>query len=150
MKSIFDPGASDHFRERMRRLRPDSPAQWGRMNAEQMLCHLIDALHVPLGEVPVKEVPGHPLRFFPLRWLLVYALPWPKGKIPTLPEFQKTRSVNFPEEQATFSAALDRFVARAQSAEPYGVHPGFGRLSSREWGRLVFKHMDHHFRQFGI
>jgi len=26
----------------------------------------------------------------------------------------------------------------------------FGPMMSSEWGRLMFKHIDHHFRQFGV
>jgi hypothetical protein len=29
-------------------------------------------------------------------------------------------------------------------------HPAFGRLSGRAWGALVYRHMDHHLRQFGL
>ncbi|MGH9801334.1 MAG: DUF1569 domain-containing protein, partial [Blastocatellia bacterium] len=29
-------------------------------------------------------------------------------------------------------------------------HPAFGKLSTKDWGALTYKHMDHHFRQFGV
>jgi hypothetical protein len=29
-------------------------------------------------------------------------------------------------------------------------HPAFGRMSRRVWGVLGYRHLDHHFRQFGV
>ena len=29
-------------------------------------------------------------------------------------------------------------------------HPKFGPLTQSEWGRLAWKHRDHHLRQFGV
>jgi hypothetical protein len=44
---------------------------------------------------------------------------------------------------------MDRFAARGQDG-PWVDHPAFGRLSPRAWGVLVYRHMDHHLRQFGV
>jgi hypothetical protein len=53
-------------------------------------------------------------------------------------------------DQATWRAALERFVERGRKGGPFGPHPGFGVLSSKEWGRIVCLHNDHHLRQFGV
>ncbi|WP_424351099.1 DUF1569 domain-containing protein [Lutimonas sp.] len=29
------------------------------------------------------------------------------------------------------------------------MHPFFGELNREEWARLVYKHLDHHLKQFG-
>jgi hypothetical protein len=29
-------------------------------------------------------------------------------------------------------------------------HPGFGRMSARDWDVLQYRHLDHHLRQFGV
>ena len=29
-------------------------------------------------------------------------------------------------------------------------HPFFGRMTGEEWDRLLWKHLDHHLRQFGV
>jgi hypothetical protein len=119
------------------------------MRAAQMVCHLIDALRIPLGEEPVT-VRWTPLRIYPLRWLLVYVLPWPKGKLPTTPEFQRTQPTAWEVDQAAWKAALGRFVERGCNGGPFGPHPAFGVLSAQEWGRLLYLHCDHHLRQFGL
>ena len=134
MTTLFDAETEKRFRARVDTLKPDAPARWGRMNARQMVCHLTDSFRVALGEVPV--VPKWtPLRLYPLRWLFVYTLPIPKGKVPTTPEFQATKPGEWEKDVAEWNAALDRFVKRSQEKEPrWGTHPAFGDLGTEEWG----------------
>jgi hypothetical protein len=44
---------------------------------------------------------------------------------------------------------LERFAARDEIQE-WPAHPAFGQLSRKDWGVLVYKHIDHHLRQFGV
>ncbi|HPS77678.1 MAG TPA: DUF1569 domain-containing protein [Thermoanaerobaculaceae bacterium] len=150
MKTLFNPPMAAAIRERMARVRPDTHPRWGRMNAAQMVCHLTDSFRVALGEVPVAFKPN-PLTFYPLRWLLVYVLPTPKGKIPTTPEFQLTKPADWQADLQAWNDACDRFIQRGGSADSeWGVHPAFGHLSAREWGRLTHLHFNHHLTQFGV
>jgi hypothetical protein len=43
---------------------------------------------------------------------------------------------------------LDR-AASARTTDTWPEHPAFGKLSTRAWGVLIYRHMDHHLRQFG-
>ena len=120
------------------------------MQPAQMLCHLTDGFKVPLGESPGTHK-WTPLRMFPLRWLFVHLLPWPKGKLPTMPEFQLTQPREFEDDRRAWEAALTRFVARGRQAKPqWKPHPAFGSMPNWEWGRMVYRHIDHHFQQFGV
>lgn len=29
-------------------------------------------------------------------------------------------------------------------------HPFFGKLTSEQWGKCIYKHLDHHLKQFGV
>jgi hypothetical protein len=150
MTTLFDPATARAFRARVETLRPDAAARWGRMNARQMLCHLTDSFRVALGEVPVVAR-WTPLRLYPLRWLFVFTLPIPKGKVPTTPEFQRTDPGDWEKDVAEWNAAFDRFVSRAQEKTPrWGTHPAFGDLDTDEWCRLAARHCDHHLTQFGV
>lgn len=150
MPSIFDPAVEAAVRGRVARLNPDAPARWGRMHAAQMLCHLVDALRVPLGETSSPPKPT-PFRFFPLRLIFVYLLPWPKGKVPTMPVFQQTRPGKWDEDRQAWDDVLTRFVAHGRKPNcEWSPHPAFGPLPHWEWGRMVYLHIDHHFSQFGI
>ena len=120
------------------------------MHAAQMLCHLVDGFRVPLGETSTGQK-STPFRFFPLRWLFVYALPWPKGKLPTMPVFQQTQPGKWDQDRQAWEAALTRFVAHGRRPNcQWSPHPAFGPLPTWEWGRMVYLHIDHHFKQFGV
>lgn len=149
VKTIFEPALADEIECRMTRLTPDAPAQWGRMNAPQMVCHLIDGFRIPLKETSVK-LRRSPLRFGPVRWLFVHRLPWPKGKLPTAPEFLRTQATSWAADQSVWAAALHRFVQRGRSGAAFGPHPAFGSIPTEEWGRLIYRHSDYHLRQFGV
>jgi len=113
-----------------------------------MVCHLAEGLKMALGELPVAPK-NLPLRYPPLKQLIIYVAPFPKHA-PTAPELVITAT---PSEWAgdvrTLTTLMDRFVARGP-AGPWVDHPAFGRLSPRAWGVLVYRHMDHHFKQFGV
>jgi hypothetical protein len=52
-------------------------------------------------------------------------------------------------EKERLLALIDRFVqggAKGCTAHP---HSFFGKLSPDEWAILMYKHLDHHLRQFG-
>jgi Protein of unknown function (DUF1569) len=150
MPSIFDPGVEAATRSRVARLTADSPARWGRMNAAEMLCHLADSFRLALGESSATPK-SSPLRWLPMRLLFVYLLPWPKGKLPTMREFQQTRPAAWDRDRQDWESALSRMVARGREPGPlWSPHPAFGPLPNWEWGRLTYRHIDHHLRQFGV
>jgi hypothetical protein len=65
-------------------------------------------------------------------------------------ESHRTQPATWAADQATWRAALERFVERGRKGGPFGPHPGFGSLSTKEWGRLVCLRNDHPLRQFGV
>src|SRR5688572_7355129 len=110
MPSIFDLNVEAATRSRVARLSPDSPARWGRMNAAQMLCHLADSFRLALGESSATPK-SSPMRWLPMRLLFLYLLPWPKGKVPTMREFQQTKPGGWERDRQDWESALSRFVA---------------------------------------
>jgi hypothetical protein len=147
MKTIWDPGCRQQILARFEKLTPDGKPTWGSMTAAQMLAHLADPLKTALGSKTVAVTPGvmsNPI----VRTLIIYWLPWPKGA-PTAPEFIHAHEEPFEYNLSAFRGTLEQFVASGQDArlEP---HPAFGQLSGKAWGRLVYRHLDHHLRQFGI
>lgn len=75
-------------------------------------------------------------------------MPWPKGVLPTLPEMQRTEPAQWSADVAAAEELFTRAAARGREAQ-WPDHAAFGRLSGREWGWLIYKHTDHHLRQFG-
>lgn len=147
MKSLLQAETRKEFYQRLEQLKADRHPKWGRMNCEQMLAHLSDSLRMALGELAVKPKPS-PLKYFPLKQLTIYWLPWPKG-VPTAPELIARQADNWQKELVTIQELLDRF-GKAENRKDWPEHPAFGKLSAQDWGVLQYRHLDHHFRQFGI
>jgi hypothetical protein len=147
MKSIFNPRDHHELHERVQRLTTTKTAQWGGMTPLQMVAHLSDSLRMASGELEVapKKVP---IRFSPLKQLVLYFLPIPKG-LPTAPELIRRKPRDWSIEIAELREELNGLVQRgAEALAP--AHPAFGKLSAKQWGVLIYRHMDHHLRQFGV
>ncbi len=134
---------------RINRLTPQSIRQWGKMTLPQMLVHCGIQLKKAMGIIPAgkPEGPGF-YRSAMGRWLLLYVVPWPKGT--TSPQAMnmagnQTATGNWEEEKAALLHLLQQ-VMQQGSLHP---HPMFGVLNRKDWGRLIWKHLDHHLRQFG-
>ena len=115
-----------------------------------MVCHLIDALRLPLGDIPCTVRPG-PLSSKFARWLIISVLPIPPARARTSREFRTTIPGIWAGDVESLKAALERFVRQGENpAAQWNVHPTFGDLNRKEWGKLAAKHLDHHLRQFGV
>lgn len=132
---------------RARRLTPESKALWGSFTVDRMLAHVVESFRMALGELPVKSK-KLPIRHWPLNVLVVYLLPIPKG-LPTARELVARSAGSLNSELATLETYMEKF-SRTQDRREWPEHPALGRLSRRAWGRLGYKHFDHHLRQFGV
>lgn len=148
MPTVFDPAARAALAERIDRLGADSRARWGRMSAGQVVVHLSQSLRMATGEL-VCRPRGGPLSFPPLRWLIINVLPFPKG-VPTAPELlEGTPAEALEEDRRTLRGLLDEVASRGPGAA-FPAHPAFGTMSGQQWGILIYRHFDHHLRQFGV
>ena len=146
MKSLNTDAARQEIVQRARRLTPDATPLWGKMNVAQMVCHITESMRMATGELPVapKNVP---VRYPPLKQLLLYVIPFPKG-LPTAPELLARAPSEWNGDVSAFVATLDRF-GKMDPRGAWPAHPAFGRMSRRDWGVLTYRHCDHHLRQFG-
>lgn len=146
VKTVFDPAARAELLQRMEMLRPDAPARWGKMNAPRMLAHLNAGMAMGLGELAVK--PKRSPLANPLgRWLGIYALKWPQGA-PSAPELLAVPAAEWDADLARFRDLLER-TGNCSPAGAWPRHPAFGAMTGKQWGDLIYKHIDHHLRQFG-
>lgn len=147
MKTVWNEADYRALCARLERLKPDATARWGKFTAPQMVCHLVDALKMASGELGVKAR-KMPLRYTPIKQLVIYWLPFPKGA-PTAPELLKRQATEWHGELNELRRAFAAFQKRG-TAGPFVPHPAFGKLSPRAWGVLVYRHTDHHLKQFGV
>jgi hypothetical protein len=148
MPIIQNDSARASILARIDTLTAESTPAWGRMNVSQMLTHITDALRMTFGEIRVKDKHIPLIRHFPFKQLVLYVLPFPKGS-PTAPELLARVPDSFDAERAQCKAYVARF-ANLNGTHAFAPHPIFGPLTESEMGTLVYKHIDHHLRQFRV
>jgi len=117
------------------------------MDVVNMLQHLRLSASMALGELPVVSVNKRPFQMFPLKHLLLYVLPFPKGA-PTAAELKPSLAGSLEEERRALLELLERIGTGPHEGEA-PAHPLFGPMTWREWGVVTYKHSDHHLKQFG-
>src|SRR5262245_6629137 len=151
MHTFLDSAVAAATVNRLSRLQPNAPRQWGKMNAHQMVCHLYDSFQIGLGERVASPASGVLQRTVFKAIALRAPLPWAKG-IQTRPEADQelggTRPIEFARDMRNLIAAISRFTR--SDRDQFGVHPVFGAMSKWEWQRWGYLHTDHHLRQFGL
>ena len=147
MRSILTASDRAEINRRLRSLSAVSVRQWGSMDVVEMLRHLRLSARMTLGDLPVPSSNKRVFQLFPLKHLILYVLPFPRGA-PTAPELKPGDGEGFEAEQAALLELLERIgTGPGEGAGP--AHPLFGPLTRREWGVLTYKHVDHHLKQFG-
>lgn len=134
--------------DRLHKLSPDSQRQWGKMQMAQMLAHCKEAFKVPLTDGPLpRMIPG-----LLLGWMIKSKLyndsPWKQG-LPTAPNFVIKDERDFEKEKSALLELVDKFHTAGPGGAGRYPHPFFGKFTSEQWGKMMWKHLDHHLRQFG-
>src|SRR4026207_1793313 len=132
MRSILNENDRAATCSRGRSLSASSTAQGGRMSGTGMLPQLRLSGQMAVGELKVVSGNKRAFQVFPLKHLILYVLPFPKGA-PTAPELKPSVAASFEEERA----ALLELLARIGTGPREGTgpaHPLFGPLTWREWG----------------
>ncbi len=75
--------------------------------------------------------------------------PFPKNTR-THPQYRQTGSRDFATEKKRLIEALDQFVSADGKSGELNPHPLFGKVSEEEGGWGMYKHLDHHLKQFGV
>ena len=150
MKNLFEASRVVEINDRLKKLNPDSKPLWGKMNVAQALAHCSEAIRMALGE-------KRPPRIFLGRLIGLIVKPLMfrddepmRRNSPTIKTLVVQDERNFEEERKKLYALIDRFAAATPSETAKYPHSFFGRLTHEEWGILMYKHLDHHLRQFGV
>jgi len=148
-KNLFDKEAYDEMLVRLNKLTPGSQRLWGKMNVSQMLAHCKAAFKVPLSDKPLPKL--FPLSLIGplLKSKLYNDTPWSHG-LPTAPEFKITDERDFETEKKGLLELVNKFYTSGPGGTGKYPHPVFGKFTSEQWGKAMWKHLDHHMRQFGV
>jgi hypothetical protein len=146
MKNLYQPEALNEIMNRLDQLKPDASAQWGKMNASQMVAHCANALEAPLG---IRNIPRTLLgKLIGGFFKADYLSDKPMGKnAPTHPDFKIAETPDFEKERTRLKSHVLAF-SKGPEAIKNPVHSFFGELTSPEWAKSQYKHLDHHLKQF--
>jgi hypothetical protein len=150
MKNLFDPDAVTEIKRRLGSLESRSGRLWGTMNPAQMLAHCTASMETALGDqTPRRMFIGRLVGGFVKRLALADDKPFRQNS-PTAPEFVVADERDFQTERQRLGDIIDRFVAAGPAGCTTEPHTFFGPMTPEEWGVLMYKHLDHHLRQFGV
>ena len=145
MKTIWDASAKEELLNRVEQLSPESQAQWGKMDVSQMLWHC----KYPLSLAVKNENKGNGQFFMKLFKKSLYSdKPFKQG-LPTAKFLVATESKNFSKEKSQIIDLVNK-THELKSRDSWNPHPIFGKLTHEQWGKMEYKHLDHHFKQFGV
>ena len=152
MMNLFDSAVAEDLKKRILRVNPESERQWGSMTLSQTLAHCTSGVQMAMGTVNPKRASFPASLIGPLIKPLVLGDDKPmRRNSPSSPELfpPDPTQCNFERERSELIAAVDTFVSRGAPGCSQHPHPFFGRLKPQEWAILMYKHLDHHLRQFG-
>jgi hypothetical protein len=150
MKNLFDAARVDEVKQRIARLRPDSQRQWGKMNSPQALAHCSRGLELALGDLrPPRALLGRIMGTIIKPKVFRNDEPL-RRNTPTVEGLVIQDERDLAKERAHLYGVIDRFVAGGPKACTTHPHSFFGPLTPEEWAILMYKHLDHHLRQFGV
>lgn len=153
MNDLFDPTVVENTKRRILQLRAESERQWGNMAVGQTLAHCTSGIEMAMGVIRAKRAP------FPANFIgpLIKPLVLRDGKpmrrnSPSSPELFSSdpTKCDFLIERSKLIAAIESFASQGPAGCSRYPHPFFGPLKPQQWAILMYKHLDHHLRQFGV
>lgn len=145
--TIWNAADRQAILNRFGRLSSEARPKWGSLDAPRMVTHVTDSIRASLGELKLTPFPG-PLQYWPINVLVMFYLPWPKST-PTAPELLERKPVSWATELEALTSSVNQFAARDVNGT-WTPHVAFGALTGAQWGRLNYRHLDHHLGQFGV
>jgi len=153
MKTILNQSEYEAIIGRCQNLTPDTKGVWGKMTVNEMLCHTSDIFRDILGIRQTEPVTPVEMRPQILAMVLTEQ-DWDKN-LPTFPPYLQgeggggTKPVNFESDKKSLLGLINMFYNTTEDFS-FSPHAGLGVLSRDQFGAFVWKHTDHHLREFGV
>jgi len=147
MKSLFTNKAYEEIKLRLARLNNNSKALWGKMSAAQMVYHCQMPLNIILEEENYNLKPNWIINMLFKKSMYNDKI-WKKN-LPTVSAFKVTEEKDFASEKLKLESLIDELHDNRQR-DNWPRHPSFGKFTKEQWGKMQYKHLDHHLRQFGV
>ena len=147
MKSIYNTNDNSELVQRINQLNPDTKAHWGKMSVDQMLKHTTVVVDVALGKQELK-----------INFLMKLVGKMMKNKVfnskfkknsPTAPEFIFKDTYDFENTKNELIKNI-QLLQDGHNTIKVMNHPFWGEMTYEDWDKLMYKHVDHHLKQFGV
>jgi len=150
VKNLFEAAVVEEVKVRMAQLRPESERQWGKMNSAQMLAHCSATIGMAMGKIsPPRILIGRLLGGLAKKSVIVNGTPMRRNSM-TEKSCLVTDERDFVAERQGLRESIDRFATGGPGVCTKHPHFFFGPLTPVEWAVLMYQHLDHHLRQFGV
>jgi hypothetical protein len=150
MKNLFEPTTAQEVNTRLRSLTPGRQPLRGRMTPAQATEHCAIAMEWAVNDTAPPRGP------LPARILGRIIKPLALGNNDPMrrnsPTAKSLIVLHEPELDAAknrLTILIDRFATAGPAGCTSHPHPFFGNLTPDQWAILMYKHLDHHLRQFG-
>jgi hypothetical protein len=150
MKNLFEATRVQEVKERIAQLRPDSERVWGTMSPAQAVAHCSVGLEWAVGDkIPERMLLGRLIGGMVKSKVLGNDEPMRRNS-PTAKDLVVKDERDLGTERARLCGLIDRFASAGPKGCTTHPHSFFGKLTPQEWATLMYKHVDHHLRQFGV
>lgn len=150
METIFNQENRTTLIERIKLLNDTSSRHWGKMTGYQVVKHCVLSEEMYLRKTDYKRLfIGKLFGKMALKGILKNNNPMKKNQ-PTHETFKIIGTGNIEPEKLRWIELLCEYEGKKDSFFDGFVHPFFGKMNKKQIGIYVFKHTDHHLRQFGI
>lgn len=151
LPSIFDSATHEGVLERLNKLTPETQAKWGKMDVAQMLAHLNVGYDLTYGKAEAKYNGFTKLLFkiIGLKGIVTGEKPYKKNGR-TAPVFMIADLRVFEDEKQRLMDNIQLTYDKGTGFFEGKESPSFGKMTVQEWSNQFYKHMDHHFQQFGV
>jgi hypothetical protein len=148
MKNLFERETINEVLARIDNLQPATQRQWGKMDVAQMMAHCSATLDVACGQLNLPRLfIGRLLGPF-VKPIYTNEKPFSRSS-PTDPKLVVADQRDFLREQEQLKLKVRQFHEGGEGHCTRHPHPFFGALPPQDWARGMYKHLDHHLRQFG-
>jgi Protein of unknown function (DUF1569) len=149
MKNIFNPVHLEEILNRIDQLKPNAEPQWGKMDVAQMLAHCSSFQEIAMGiSTPARDWLGRLIGGL-VKPIFYNDKPLAQN-MSTIPAILIVDEKEFETEKKKLKQKIITFQKTGPEKYKIHPHPFFGKLTTEQWGKGIYKHLDHHLKQFGV
>ena len=147
MKSIFDIETRTEILKRIEGLNKETKAAWGQMTVTQMVKHCALCEKYYHGNLAVsRSFLGRLIGKTVINKMLKDDQSVLQKNAPTKPQFKVNQDIeNLELEKEQWKSLIEQY---ASFDKEYFTHWFFGKMTKQQLGQFIYKHCDHHLRQF--